>query len=421
LLLAFIKKDLLHLFRDKKEVMILVAMPFVLITILGFALGSVMQGETKLNIEVAVVNQGDFTRELILFEDWMNEQKVPEAARGELLKAADNSSLPEVLVDQVMKENLQDFLKVTELASVNESIKSDDYAAILVFPENYRLYSWKQQFFDGNEETANLELLLNEEKGFEASVVSNLVKNFTDQMRLYTVIAKESQLINQAPPDFSAYADIQGQTVTLEGGEPISSFQYFAIGMSVMFALYVVSFVAGYAFTEKKSYVYDRILLADTSPWVFGASKWLSAVIVSMMQLSVLFGLCGIVYKVHWPNLLDFFVITIMFSFVIGSLAVLITALNYRLDTERVSSMFSSFLVSIFAFLGGSFTSWKGVSETLWWIGTYTPNGAALEGYLHVLSGGGVQEIQNILMTLAIMSVLLLLLAMSLFPKRRLN
>jgi ABC-2 type transport system permease protein len=293
---------------------------------------------------------------------------------------------------------------------------------VLSFPKNYRYETWKQQFSNTEANSKEFELFLNEERGLEANIVSDLIGNFTEQMRLFTVLNKDAQMTNQMPPDFASFAEeIQGEKVTLEGKDPISSFEYFAVGMSVMFALYVVSFVAGYAFHEKRTFVYDRILLANASSWLYGASKWFAAVLVVFVQLCMLYGLSALVYKVYWPNIVHFLLVTLLFSCVIGSFAVLLTALNYRFETERISTMFSGFLVSVLAFVGGSFIPWQGVSDVMWKIGSYTPNGAALQGYLQILQGESLGNLMDPLVTLGVTSVLLLVLAVSLFPKRRLS
>jgi ABC-2 type transport system permease protein len=378
--------------------------------------------ETKLDIAVAVVDQGDVAEDLQLLEEWMTGQNIPEQAQTQIKQAAEQSSLPELLVDQVMKMELTELVKVTEEKNLSETLEKEKYAAVLSFPKNYRYETWKQQFSNTEANTKEFELFLNKERGLEAKIVSDLIGNFTEQMRLFTVLNKDAQMTNQMPPDFASFAEeIQGEKVTLEGKDPISSFEYFAVGMSVMFALYVVSFVAGYAFHEKRTFVYDRILLANASSWLYGASKWFAAVLVVFVQLCMLYGLSALVYKVYWPNIVHFLLVTLLFSCVIGSFAVLLTALNYRFETERISTMFSGFLVSVLAFVGGSFIPWQGVSDVMWKIGSYTPNGAALQGYLQILQGESLGNLMDPLVTLGVTAVLLLVLAVSLFPKRRLS
>jgi ABC-2 type transport system permease protein len=416
---AFIKKDLLHLLRDRKEVLILLAMPFVLITILGFALGGNASGDITLNAQVAVIDKGDLQAELEQFDEWMLTENIPEEARTSILDVAEQTSMPELLVDTVMKEELQNLLKVKEETDLETTLADDKFAGILQFPEGLRLETWKGQFFKQGS-GMELQLYLNEEKGLEASVISNVVENFTDQMRLHTVLTQEAQQLNQAPPEFEAIAEVTGETVTVDGKVPVDSFGYFAVGMSTMFALYVVSFVAGYAYYEKATFVYDRILLTNTNPWTYATSKWLSAVLICFLQLCALYGLAAVIYQVIWSDLLAFLAITLFFSFVVGSMAVLITALNYRFETQRISTMFSGFLVSVFAFLGGSFIPWNEVSDTMFTIASFTPNGTALQGYLKILSGGELAGVTDNLFRLAVVSIGLILIAIPIFPKRRL-
>ncbi|WP_010195057.1 ABC transporter permease [Bacillus sp. m3-13] len=419
MLRAFIKKDLLHLLRDKKEVLILLAMPFVLITILGFALGGNSGDEVTLNAQVAVLDQGDLQTELEQFDEWMQSENIPDQGRAPILEAAEQTSLPELLVDTVMKEELQNLLNVKEETDLDAALANDEYAGVLQFSEGLRLETWKGQFFN-QETTKELQLYLNEDKGLEASIISDVVENFTDQMRLQTVLTQEAQQTNQAFPSFENVAEVTGETVTVDGKVPVDSFGYFAVGMSTMFALYVVSFVAGYAYYEKATFVYDRILLTNTNPWMYASSKWFSAVLICFLQLCALYGLAALIYQVIWPDLLGFLAITLFFSFVVGSMAVLITALNYRFETQRVSTMFSGFLVSVFAFLGGSFVPWNEVSDTMFTIASFTPNGAALQGYLKILSGGELATVTGNLFRLAVVSIGLLLIAIPIFPKRRL-
>ncbi|MCG1023723.1 ABC transporter permease [Sutcliffiella horikoshii] len=419
MLRAFIKKDLLHLLRDKKEVLILLAMPFVLITILGFALGGNASGDITLNAQVAVIDPGNLKAELKQFDEWMQSEGIPDQARVSILEAAEQTSMPELLVDTVMKEELQNLITVTERQDLTATLQNDYYAGVIHFPKSLRFETWKGQFFN-QQTTKDLQLYLNEEKGLEASVISDVVENFTDQMRLHTVLTQEAQQSNLAAPEFDAIAEVIGETITVDGKVPVDSFGYFAVGMSTMFALYVVSFVAGYAYYEKATFVYDRILLTNTNPWTYATSKWLSAVLICFLQLCALYGLAAVIYQVIWPDLLAFFTITLFFSFVVGSMAVLITALNYRFETQRISTMFSGFLVSVFAFLGGSFVPWNEVSDTMFTIASFTPNGAALQGYLKILSGGELAGVTDHLFRLAVVSIGLILIAIPIFPKRRL-
>ena len=51
--------------------------------------------------------------------------------------------------------------------------------------------------------------------------------------------------------------------------QPISSFQYYTIGMAVMFVLFVGSTIAGQANLEQKQMVFDRIRLSNRPPLMY--------------------------------------------------------------------------------------------------------------------------------------------------------
>src|SRR5690606_29526492 len=71
--------------------------------------------------------------------------------------------------------------------------------------------------------------------------------------------------------------------------EPISSFQYYTIGMAVMFALFVSGLISAMAYTEKKQFVFDRILLSNHHPFTYLSGKLISAAVITLCQFFILF------------------------------------------------------------------------------------------------------------------------------------
>ena len=49
----------------------------------------------------------------------------------------------------------------------------------------------------------------------------------------------------------------------------ISTKSYYAVGMAVMNVLFMASAISGITFLEKKSHVFDRVILANVSRWVY--------------------------------------------------------------------------------------------------------------------------------------------------------
>ncbi|MNM91717.1 ABC-2 family transporter protein [compost metagenome] len=88
-----------------------------------------------------------------------------------------------------------------------------------------------------------------------------------------------------------------------------------------------------------------------------------------------------------WGNLFDLLVVTVVYAFAIGSV-VLLWGLTAK-DHMTVSSLASPVLY-IFSFLGGSFVDKSGLLDSLRVIQEIIPNGKAINSYLKICQGAGL-------------------------------
>ncbi|OIJ21343.1 hypothetical protein BKP45_00750 [Anaerobacillus alkalidiazotrophicus] len=416
-----LKKDLLQLLRDRKELVILVLMPIVLISILGFSLRGMIEGsQSDFTIDVAVVDEGNYDEQRIEFEKLLEEINLPIEVQEVLLQLSEELSIPEMLVDRVFTEELSDFIKLEKNRSLEDLQSTGETVAIVHYPEDYRLTTWKAMFLDGEDPLA-LEVYLNEEEAFQANIISDIIESFYRQFNINTALGKGGADLEQSNSPIEFQFENIGAMTHFENLKPVTSFDYYTIGMAVMFVLYAATYAAGYAYTEKQTFVFDRMLLANIKPWDYGLSKWASTSLIAFIQLCVIFGVSAVFYNVHWPSLVNFLVVTVILSAAVGSLGVLITALCYKFETNRLVDVFSGGIISILAFLGGSFTPVNIFSESLWKIGSLTPNGSALQSYLLVMRGGELSSALSGLISNFILSILLVLVSVWLFPKRRMS
>jgi len=105
-------------------------------------------------------------------------------------------------------------------------------------------------------------------------------------------------------------------------------------------------------------------------------------------------------------------------AFVAGSLAVFLMAISFRFNTSWVVELFSTGLVVILGFLGGSFFKTDILSEWLGRLGKWIPNGAALTAYLGAMQGASPEDLIEPLMVLAGWAAALLLMAAGFRPGR---
>src|SRR5699024_10603768 len=134
--------------------------------------------------------------------------------------------------------------------------------------------------------------------------------------------------------------------------------------------------------------------------------------------LLIIFLVSRVLFNVTWENLGGFFLVTLALSFAVGGISVLLTAINYRLSSEIATNLFQTIIISIFAFLGGSFFPIGDLSEYIQFIGNFTPNGASFSAYLVMLRGNDIASIMNYIFYLLGFTFVLLIIAVISFPKR---
>ncbi|MFF2753295.1 ABC transporter permease [Psychrobacillus sp. NPDC058041] len=402
---AFMKKQFLLFLRSPQELLILLLMPFVLISILGFALGSIMDGDDgpPLKLKVGIVEHTSEQQELRDIEKQFGE--IPNI----------NTLLPlHILKEQLFNsEEVKSFvtLDVISPEKLEEAKKDDDYAAIIEVPENFSLNTIKAIFLE-NQKKPELILYSNETKSLSASVVQSLIDSFQQQYSRMVLLGKNKFLVE--PVNVDIISDIQ----TIDNHKPVGASAYYTIGMSVMFVLFAAVKASAVAFGEKQLYLFDRILLANVSRWTYLLSVFASTVVLVIAQLLILFGGAYLVYGVKFPTFSVFLLITLMLGLVIGAIAALLTSINYRVGSLNASRLFQSMFASMLAFLGGSFFQVSGFSDFFNIAGNLTPNGAAMSAYLKLMQGDSLKEISSHLYVLAILAIVLLSVSISLFPKK---
>lgn len=271
-------------------------------------------------------------------------------------------------------------------------------------------------FFPTNQESVKPELKLyqNENRELSAEIASDMMKEFQHQYTLQTMLAQKGIQLDEVALQ---KAELSISKEVISAVKPVSAMVYYLLGISMMFVLYIASDTGTFAFTEKESNVFVRIMLSGASRFSYLVGTYLSATIIALLQLLIIFGFTRIIYRVVWDDFAGFLAITLCIAIAVGGFAVLVTALNYRFHSQAVSNFFSSVVVTIFALLGGTFVPMKSVSEIIATIGKYTPNGAAMNAYLQVYQGYGLQAVSNQLVTLCCFGIVFFVIGTLLFPK----
>ncbi|MCM3357615.1 ABC transporter permease [Psychrobacillus sp. MER TA 171] len=420
MLFNLISKQLKVIVRNKQPLIILLAMPIILITILSSALAGIMDtdGSSAIQAHLVIIDETSWEKEQASITVFLKESGLEGSTLNTLLQTFEENDPTNVLQNSILlSKEMEKYVKTTneDISNLEDLRKSDNVDGILVIPDNFRLDYIKQSYFDqGNK--PSFELLLNQENEIRSSIIASILeewkKGYSQSMALNKVGITPNEVMGQT------IAVQKLEHLMNEGERTIPSSVYYSVGMLVMFALYIPSFLAGFALQEVYWKVYDRILLAGVSSTYYTLSIFITGAIVALLQQAIILLYGSLVLGIDWIGIQAMIVIVISFSLFIGGLSALLTALQFKTGTEGIANVFNGLVITIFSFLGGSFFKISDVSETLGDIGGYTPNGATMKAILSIQTGDSVGVIWPQMYVLYIGLLLCVSLSIIVFPKR---
>ncbi|MFP8782022.1 ABC transporter permease [Planococcus plakortidis] len=413
---AFLVKDIMLLLRDRSELLILLAMPFLLIAILGFSLRGIFSGDLEaLEMDIALVAEEDEAQAVASIQNEIGQMGLPPGQVQALKQAAQSASPQKMLISLLEDENLSELITVERMAraQAQESLDEETVDAVITLPEGFTEDSLRNMLF-GSSGGGKLELLVAHLSSPQTDVLHSILQEF---VRTVNFEASISRLSGR-----EAAAEVSGGIETITARQPITSFQYYTVGMAVMFVLFVGSTIAGQANLEQKQMVFDRIRLSDRPPLLYLTGKAIAAAAIVTVQLALLFGLSALLFQTFavdsWAFWSGIAIISITLALSVGCLAALMVAITLRLESDAVPAIFSGGVISLMAFVGGSFMPLDGMPEMLRAIGNWTPNGAALSAYFSWLLEPDFGQLWEPLMRIAIVAAVFLSLALALFPRK---
>lgn len=417
---AFLKKDILVLVRNRTELGVLLAMPFVLIAILGFALSGLLSGNSAvLSMEVAIVQEDDEQRGLARFAEELEKSGMPAAEQRKLMEAAEETS-PSTWLQEILRgESLSSLATVTEMeaAAARRALEQEEIVAILTIPEDFTFHALQKMLLAAGG-GSELHLVVSDHAPTQSEIFHDILDETIRSLNFESAIssaAGEEVVLKEPQPQL-------GGIESVSAVEPISSFQYYTIGMAVMFALFVSGIISAMAYTEKKQFVFDRILLSNHHPFTYLSGKAISAAMITVCQFLILFFFSSLIFKAFnltdlsfWPGML---LIVFSLAICVGSLAAFLTSLMMRFNNDTITIVFSGIVVTIFAFLGGSFTPTESLPVFVRELGAWTPNGASLNAFLIWVQSSEIGMLWEPLSRVFLVTIVLIILSLLIFPRK---
>ncbi|WP_264737733.1 ABC transporter permease [Cytobacillus firmus] len=416
---AFIKKDLLVFWRDRKEILMALLLPILIIVILNFAFSGLFKDEKAMQLDISVVQEDDVKKGKEQFAAAVEAKGLSSEEKSVLLAEADKLDPVKLIHDFLNSSDLKEWVTVKDFSEQEaaEQVKNGELDAIIKIPEGFTF-----ELLSGvllGETSQGSVTILAEEESSEVSTLQEVVHTFVNTVNTQFALGRKGVQATAEPilP--------KGGKEVVEGDDGADAYtisQYFTIAIGTLFALFMAQTVSLKTMTEKREQVFNRILLTNSHPLSFLIGKTVSAFILAILQFAITLTVVQLLLNVFpdksftfWAGLM---VVLIAFALTVGGLSALFTALTLHLSDTNAASGISTLVIMGFGVLGGSFFPLEGLPEPIQKIGEWTPNGQTQTALIEWVQYSHFNDLLFPIIFLMGVFIICFAISVSIFPKR---
>lgn len=427
-----IAKDLILMIKDKKAMVLMLIMPIILITILGFALtDSFNEMKSTNKIDVAVVKQYNIESEEEKFREFMfgNLSKY-EISNDQFTDSNWRIDIEEIFFDEFLNnKKIKEIInyKIMDMEEGKTKLKNKDVSAVIILPENF-IYDMYINLITPFRNEINISVYGHPDKNISSQIVEEVVKGFSNTIstsiigkNIYLETAMEQEIGNIA---YDRLEDVLKDLIKenesfnseikyekLNERKPMTSSAYYSFGMSSMFILFAAGYGSRLLLEEKQNKTYDRMTVGGVEKTKIVLGKIATIFIYTMIQFIIIIMYSSILLKVNWGNYLLVFVICSFSAFAVAGLSIFLASIVYMTGNYKLASFFESAVVNIMALIGGSTIPIQVLPKSIQKVGKFTLNGIAMNSFKKVYFGYTLEDIYVNLITLAIIGVIFIYMA----------
>lgn len=365
-------KDLKVTLRDRSATGILLAMPMLLIVILGTALGNLAANINKIPVAIVNLDGGDVGKQI-------TDSYFSDAGLTKLFLAK----------------------RMLDPVQARDEVERGDLAGALVVPHDFtrRLDTGKPSEFivytdPGRQITGSVFRSVAEAVSTRVSAASIAARTsayyvqglqVSDPSFIGAVIGKAVRSASET----SALDAVKLEESTAGRGKEISMVSYYAVGMSAMFIMFGAMFGAFSLVSERADWTLPRLMMTPASRMDIVAGKMFGVFVVGMAQFGVLFAFTSAI-GVQWGDPVAVWAIAIAMVAAATGMSILIAAVG---KTTRSVSGIAQLIIQFMAAVGGSFFP---VSQFPAWLQPLhyaSVNGWAIDGILEAMRGGTIVSV----------------------------
>ncbi|MGN8644843.1 ABC transporter permease [Gracilibacillus sp. HCP3S3_G5_1] len=416
---SFIKKDLLMFLRDRKELLIALLLPIVIIFVLNLAFEGLFTSDedVMLDIHLALVNQDEQENVTeVLQEKLITEGSFDEVEAATVAEQASDAGPIEALSNFLESEDLQDWVTVHHLdeAEAKEQVEQGEIDGMLVIPNGFTVESLYAAL-TGEAPAVSLAYKMEEETTNNGTIY-DIINGFIDNLNYHFAM---QQLTGNNELEV---VQPQGGVEQLGEGEAFTMPQYFTLAMGILFGLFLSITVVAKTGEEIRQQVFDRILITGSHPMLFLIGKMVSTFILAWLQISIVIVLAHVVLDVFPDRTVNFWlgvaVITSLFALTVAGLAAVFTSIALQMHNVDATNGVLNAVVMVLAVLGGNFVPIYIFPDWMQKVSEWTPNGMTLSVMMEWLQHEQVSSLLLPSLMLIGFFVLCTLVGWVLYPKR---
>lgn len=186
--------------------------------------------------------------------------------------------------------------------------------------------------------------------------------------------------------------------VIASGTRPVSAMQYEVAAMTVLFSFLTAFELAHSLVNDKLNHTMARIRSTPTLMLQYCMGKLLGMTLAIAVQMTAVMLGSRLLFHVNWVNSPSILLVTCVYGLALGSL---VLCCGLLANNQAAISSFAGPILYGLGFLGGSFFDKDHFPPILKAIQAVTPNGKAINAYLHIFQGGSLTDISSDILMLA--------------------
>lgn len=421
-----ILKDLKLIFSDKKALAILILMPLVLSSILGFALAGSFGGNYSTEkINILVVKKYDLDKEVNEVKEFLKNNPImknSDTNENSIENHINSIDVEKLFTEEFLNnEGIKEIIKYdfSDEENAKEQLNEKNISAIVVLPENF-IYDMYINYLTGFTNKIDIEIIGHPDRTISSQIVEGIIKGFADisssmiiQKNVFIESLIENNIeiknLNTIMSEMSSNANtlpINIEYEKVDGKEPITGTQYYSIAMTTMFILFVAGYGSKLLLDEKFDKTYQRMVISGLSKWKLLSGKFLVIFILGLVQVLVMIIYSSNMLKSSWGNPLHTGIISIFAVFAVSGLGIMLASISFISENYKVADLTQSVIFQIMALLGGSFIPIEVMPDFVKKLSNFTLNGLALKAYTKITVGYGFKEVIPFLTPLFIMGII---------------